>query len=59
MFLNVPAGLTLYWLTNNIISIGQQQAMYNKRGISPLLVTALTSLAVFLIAFSLVKASGG
>jgi YidC/Oxa1 family membrane protein insertase len=28
LFMNMPAGLTLYWLTNNIISIGQQKAMY-------------------------------
>ncbi len=24
MFLNFPAGLVLYWLTNNLLSIGQQ-----------------------------------
>ncbi len=24
MFLNFPAGLTLYWLTNNVLTIGQQ-----------------------------------
>ena len=27
MFVNFPAGLALYWLTNNIISIGQQRAL--------------------------------
>jgi YidC/Oxa1 family membrane protein insertase len=24
MFLNFPSGLVLYWLVNNVISIGQQ-----------------------------------
>ena len=24
MFIGFPAGLTLYWLTNNILTIGQQ-----------------------------------
>jgi YidC/Oxa1 family membrane protein insertase len=24
LFINFPSGLVLYWLTNNIISIGQQ-----------------------------------
>jgi YidC/Oxa1 family membrane protein insertase len=24
MFINFPSGLVLYWLTNNILSIGQQ-----------------------------------
>ena len=24
MFINFPAGLTLYWLTQNILTIGQQ-----------------------------------
>jgi YidC/Oxa1 family membrane protein insertase len=24
IFINFPAGLVLYWLTNNILSIGQQ-----------------------------------
>jgi YidC/Oxa1 family membrane protein insertase len=24
MFLNFPAGLVLYWLVNNVLSIGQQ-----------------------------------
>jgi YidC/Oxa1 family membrane protein insertase len=24
MFLNFPAGLVLYWLVNNLLSIGQQ-----------------------------------
>jgi YidC/Oxa1 family membrane protein insertase len=24
MFLNFPSGLVLYWLTNNVLSIGQQ-----------------------------------
>jgi YidC/Oxa1 family membrane protein insertase len=27
MFINFPAGLVLYWLVNNILSIGQQYIM--------------------------------
>lgn len=27
MFINFPAGLTLYWLVNNLLTIGQQYAM--------------------------------
>ncbi len=58
MFWNFPAGLALYWLTNNIISIGQQQAMNNKRGISPMLITGLIAGTTFIFAFILVKISG-
>jgi YidC/Oxa1 family membrane protein insertase len=29
MFVNFPAGLVLYWLVNNVLSITQQYA-YNK-----------------------------
>ena len=27
MFINFPAGLTVYWLTNNLLTIAQQYAM--------------------------------
>jgi YidC/Oxa1 family membrane protein insertase len=30
MFLNFPSGLVLYWLVNNVISIGQQYAVIGK-----------------------------
>ncbi len=55
MFAKMPAGLTLYYLTNNLISIGQQRAIQGKGGKSAVLVTASVSLAVFLFAFALVK----
>jgi YidC/Oxa1 family membrane protein insertase len=53
MFVNFPAGLTLYWLTSNLISIGQQKAMYSsdKHGKSPLAITLSVSAAVFALAF--------
>ena len=28
MFLNFPSGLVLYWLVNNVLSIGQQYFIY-------------------------------
>lgn len=31
MFINFPAGLTLYWLVNNLLTIGQQYAMTRQR----------------------------
>ena len=31
MFINFPAGLTLYWLVNNLLTIGQQYAMTRTR----------------------------
>jgi len=34
VFINFPSGLVLYWLTNNVLSIGQQ-VMVNKRGSKP------------------------
>ena len=30
MFINFPAGLVIYWLCNNILSIGQQWWMLRK-----------------------------
>jgi YidC/Oxa1 family membrane protein insertase len=31
MFINFPSGLVLYWLVNNILSIGQQYRILKKR----------------------------
>ena len=31
MFINFPAGLSLYWLTNNILTIAQQYAINRSR----------------------------
>ena len=53
MFMNFPAGLALYWLTNNLISIGQQEAIKfgDKSGKSGLGITLGVAAAVFLIAY--------
>jgi YidC/Oxa1 family membrane protein insertase len=32
MFINFPAGLTLYWLVNNILTIAQQYWMMTRPG---------------------------
>lgn len=52
MFMSFPAGLTLYWLTSNIISIGQQKSMYHYDGkaSAALKVTTAVSAVVFIIA---------
>ena len=31
MFINFPSGLVLYWLVNNLLSIGQQYRIYKKK----------------------------
>lgn len=56
MFMNFPAGLTLYWLTNNLISIGQAQAAHRdmKKG-QGVQITMGISLVIFLVAFVLTK----
>jgi len=53
MFMGFPAGLALYWLTNNLISIGQQQAIQysDKSGKSGLMITLGVALVVFAIAY--------
>lgn len=53
MFMGFPAGLALYWLTNNLISIGQQQAIQygDKSGKSGLSITIGVAVVVFLIAY--------
>jgi YidC/Oxa1 family membrane protein insertase len=52
MFANFPAGLTLYWLTSNLISIGQHKAMHHKDSDTKgaLKITLLVSVAVFALA---------
>lgn len=58
MFSSMPAGLTLYWLTNNTISICQQMGL-RKGGIkSAIGLTVSAAAAVFGLAFILVKISG-
>lgn len=57
MFAGMPAGLTLYWLTNNTISICQQIGL-RKGGIKHALgLTLGSSLGVFLFAWALVQVS--
>ncbi len=53
MFMSFPSGLALYWLTNNLFSIGQQQAIqYNdKHGKSGFKITALVALGVFVLSY--------
>lgn len=48
-----PAGLTLYWLTSSIISIGQQKGMHSDLKISALKLTLLVSAVTFGIALTL------
>ena len=42
-----PAGLVLYWLINNVISIIQQMYLRTDRKASPLQATAVASVAIF------------
>lgn len=53
MFASFPSGLTLYWLTSNLISIGQQKGLYwaHDGGKSALQVTLAVSAIVFVLAF--------
>jgi YidC/Oxa1 family membrane protein insertase len=58
MFAKMPAGLTLYWLTNNLISIGQQAGLrgkYAEKGGSAFKLTAMIAAAVFLFALLITK----
>ena len=55
MFASMPAGLTLYWLTNNVISIGQQMAMRRDSGKKALAITGGISIAVFVLGFLLTR----
>lgn len=55
MFMNFPAGLTLYWLTNNFISIGQQKAFEKDKGRHVFLMNFGVSAVVFLLAWGVTK----
>ena len=55
MFMGFPAGLTLYWLTNNIISIGQQKAMRSGNAASAIRITAIVSVGLFGFAWLLTR----
>lgn len=48
-----PAGLVLYWLVNNIISIVQQVAIRSESGITPGKATVLASVIVFAFGYLL------
>ena len=54
MFASFPAGLALYWLTNNLISIGQQKGMYrmDDKGGSALMITSAVCVVVFGVAYT-------
>ena len=43
----MPAGLVLYWLVSNLISITQQVYMRGDRRASPLTATVIASIAIF------------
>lgn len=47
MFMGFPAGLTLYWLVNNLISIVQQAFIRNQKSLTPGKATLLASLGIF------------
>ncbi|MDD2943408.1 MAG: membrane protein insertase YidC [bacterium] len=55
LFMGFPAGLTLYWLTNNLISIAQTQGLHQTSEKNALAVTLATGLAVFSVAFVLAQ----
>lgn len=55
MFVNFPAGLTMYMLTNNLISIAQQQAMQRRNDRVALMAALGTAAGVFLLTFILAK----
>lgn len=56
MFALFPAGLTLYWLTSNLISIGQQKGLQSEGKVSPVKVTLIVSVSVFLLCWLIVLA---
>ena len=49
----VPAGLTLYWLVNNIISIIQQMYLRGHRKANPYVATVFASLGIFAVGYVL------
>ena len=48
-----PAGLVLYWLVNNIISITQQVYLRSEIAVSPVKATAIASIAIFCFGYVL------
>lgn len=48
-----PAGLVLYWLVNNMISITQQMYLRSEAKVSPLQATMIANLAIFSFGFVL------
>lgn len=55
IFINFPAGLTLYWLVNSLISVVQQKVITKGSRISPALATTVGSLVIFGGAFILTR----
>jgi YidC/Oxa1 family membrane protein insertase len=55
MFASFPAGLTLYFLINNLISIGQQRALQTGGDAHAVKVTSIVSVALFLLAILMSK----
>jgi YidC/Oxa1 family membrane protein insertase len=53
MFAGMPAGLTLYWLTSNILAIAQQKMMQSAEPKYALHVTGATSIALLVFAILL------
>lgn len=53
LFINFPAGLTIYYLTSSIVSVAQSKAMRSSQDsrLSPLQITLMTSFILFMIAF--------
>jgi YidC/Oxa1 family membrane protein insertase len=48
-----PAGLVLYWLVNNLISITQQWYLRSDKKASPFHATAIAAVGIFSFAFVL------
>lgn len=53
-FATFPAGLTLYFLVNNLISIGQTKGLQSTGKLHPLAITGIVSLAIMTLAMILV-----
>jgi len=56
-FIHMPAGLTLYWLTSNIISIVQMRQLRKEGKHNAFLITSAVAGLVFVFAFVLTKIS--
>ena len=55
MFVNFASGLTLYYLTNNLISIAQQQAIKREHPAKAVMITGAASLIIFIIGWLITK----